>query len=140
MLTFRPIKKCDKSYALALAKKEIGIEAKRLDRYKTFLIYNAAQRIGFVSFGFRSDKTIYLYILAFEKHAQRQGFAAEVFTAVTNYGRKKGCSFKGLTCTVHKYNDAALNAVAKHGFLVERNRHNYFDFIKPVSCSKENQL
>ena len=133
MLTFRRIKEDEKSYAISLARDEINIEAKRLDQYHTYLIYHNGIRIGFVSYGFRLDKTIYIYILAFEKHAQRQGHAGTVFEKIMNYGLNKYEGFRGLSGTVHKVNEKSLNAVRKHGFIQTNERKRYFDFIKPVS-------
>jgi ribosomal protein S18 acetylase RimI-like enzyme len=95
VLTYRRMKKSEKNYAVQLARDEINIEPKRLDEYKTYLIYNDGERIGFVSFGFKPDKTIYIYILAFEKHAQRQGFASTVIESIMKYGRKKMMTSKG---------------------------------------------
>ncbi len=132
-LTFRRMKKSEKNYAIQLAQDEINIEPKRLDDYNTYLIYNDRERIGCVSFGFRSDQTIYIYILAFEKHAQRQGFASEVFESIMKYRREKDDRFRGLSATIHKVNDPAINAANKHGFLVTRERAKHLDFMKPVS-------
>lgn len=132
-LRYRRIKKSEKNYALQLVQDEINIELKRLDDYNTYLIYNDHKRIGYVSFGFRSDQTIYIYILAFEKDAQRQGFASEVFESIMKYGRKKDNRFRGLTATVHKVNIPAINTAYKYGFLVTRERAEYLDFMKPVT-------
>lgn len=133
MLAYRRMKKSEKNYAIQLARDEINIEPKRLDENKTYLIFNDRERIGYVSFGFKSDKTIYIYILAFEEHAQRQGFAALVFESIMNYGRKRDGGFKGLSATIHKVNEPAINTAKKYGFLVTRERTRYLDFMKPVS-------
>ena len=133
MLSYRRMKKSEKDYAIQLARDEINIEPKRLDKYKTFLIYNDKEKIGFVSFGFRPDKTIYIYILAFEKNAQGQGFGSMVIESVIRYGRKKDEHFKGLSARVHKINELGIHAAKKHGFLVTGERTKYFDFMRPVS-------
>jgi RimJ/RimL family protein N-acetyltransferase len=133
MLAYRRIKKSEINYAVQLAQDEINIEPKRLGQYKTYLIFNDGERIGYVSFGSKADKTIYIYILAFEEHAQRQGFAAVVFDSIMNYGRKRDDDFKGLSATIHKVNEPAINAAKKHGFLITRERVKYLDFMKPVS-------
>ena len=132
MLSYRPMKKSEKNYALRLARDEVNIELKRLDDYKTYLIYNAKERIGFVSFGFKLNKRIYIYILAFEKKAQRQGFGSMVIESVMRYGRKKDKGFRGLTIVINKKNKQAINAAKKYGFLVTRKRANYLDLTKPV--------
>jgi ribosomal protein S18 acetylase RimI-like enzyme len=131
VLTYRRMKKSEMNYAVQLARDEINIEAKRLAGHQTYLIYNDGERIGFVSFRFRSDKTIYIYILAFEKHAQRQGFASTVIESIAGYGRKKYDGFRGLSATVHKVNEPAIKTVKKYGFLVTKERTMYFDFIRP---------
>lgn len=139
MLSYRRIKKSEKKYAIELAREVINIELKRLDAYKTYLIYNDEGRIGFVSFGFRPDNTIYIYIMAFEKHAQRQGFGSEVIESIMKYGQKKDDHFRGLSVTINKANEPPINFVKKHGFLLTRERANYLDFMKPVSSRKGNQ-
>lgn len=139
MLTFRRMKKSEKKYAIQLARDEINIELKRLDKYKTYIIYNNEERIGFVSFGFRPDKTIYIYILAFEKHAQRQGLGSVVIDLIMKYGREKDDQFKGLSVTINKANEPPIYFVKKHGFLLTSERTNYLDFMKPVSTWKGNQ-
>lgn len=133
MLSYRQMKKSEQDYAVQLARNEINIQPKRLDEYKTYFIYYARERVGFVSFNFKPDKTIYIYILAFEKHAQRQGFGSMVIESVIRYGKKKDKRFRGLSATVHKINKAAINAVEKYGFLVIRERTKYLDFMKPAS-------
>lgn len=133
MLSYRRMKKSDKDYVIQLARYEINIKAKRLSEYKTYLIYNDTERIGFVSFGFKPDKTIYIYILAFEKHAQRQGFGTMVIEWIIRYGRKKDERFKGLSATIHKINEPAINAAKKYGFQVTRERTKYFDLMRPAS-------
>ena len=133
MLTYRRMKKSEANYAINLARDEINIEPKRLEAYKTYLIYNKSERIGYVSFRFKPDKTIYIYILAFEKEAQRQGFASTVLDSLIKYGRKKNDCFKGLSARIHKVNEPAINAANKHGFLVTGERTKYFDFMKPAS-------
>lgn len=133
-LTYRRIKMSEKKYVIQMARDEIGIELKRLNEYKTYIIYNEGDRIGCVSFGFRPDLTIYIYVLIFEPDAQRQGFASEVFDSLMQYGEKKhNHRFRGLSATIHKVNDPAINAASKHGFLVTNERDKYFDFIKPIS-------
>lgn len=132
-LAYRRIKMHEKSYVIGLAMDEVDIELKRLDQYKTYLIYNGSERIGCVSFGFKPDRTIYIYILVFEKDAQRQGFASGVFQSLMQYGLKKYNRFSGLSATIHKVNDRAINAAVKHGFLVTREREKYLDFMKPIS-------
>ena len=132
MLAYRRMKESDKSYAIQLAQDEINIEPKRLDEYKSYLIYNDRERIGFVSFGFKPNKTIYIYILAFEQHAQRQGFGSMVIESVMRYGRKKDKGFRGLTIIINKKNERAINAAKKYGFQVTRKRANYLDLTKPV--------
>jgi ribosomal protein S18 acetylase RimI-like enzyme len=127
------MKKREKDYAIQLAQDEINIKAKRLSEYKTYLINNDRERIGFVSFGFKSDKTIYIYILAFEKHAQRQGFGSMVIKKIIRYGQKKNEHFKGLSATIHRTNEAAINATKKYGFQVTRERTKYIDLLRPVS-------
>lgn len=133
MLTYRRMKKSEKNYAMQLARDEINIEPKRLDENRTYLIYNDNERIGFVSFGFKPDKTIYIYILAFEEHAQRQGHAALVFESIMNYGQKRDGRFQGLSATIHKVNEPAIHTAKKYGFLVTGERKRYLDFMKPVS-------
>jgi len=133
VLSFRRMKKSEKKYAIQLAREEINIEPKRLDEYKTLLIYNGRERIGFVSFGFKPGKTIYIYILAFEKHAQRQGFGSMVIESIIRYGREKDKCFKGLSATIHKINEPAIDAAKKYGFLVTGERTKYFDLMRPVS-------
>lgn len=133
MLTYRRIKKNQKNYAVQLARDEVNIELKRLDQYKTYLIYNNRERIGFVSFGFRSDKTIYVYIMALEKHAQRQGHGALVIESIMRYGIKKESHFRGLSITINKINEPAISAAKKYGFIVTKERANYLDLTKPVS-------
>jgi len=127
------MKKSEANYVINLARDEINIEPKRLDAYKTYLIYKDRERVGYVSFRFKSDKTIYIYILAFEKEAQRQGFASTVLDSLTKYGRKKNDCFRGLSARIHKVNEPAINAAKKHGFLVTKDGAKYFDFMKPVS-------
>ena len=139
MLSYRRMKKSEKDYAIQLARDEINIEPKRLDKYKTFLIYNDKEKIGFVSFGFRPDKTIYIYIMAFEKHAQRQGFGSRIIESIARYGKEKDKSFKGLAVRIHKINEPAINAAEKYGFLVTKERIKYLDFIRPVYSRKGNE-
>ncbi len=139
MLSYRRMKKSEKKYALRLSREEVNIGAKRLDDYKTLLIYNGKKRIGFVSFGFRPDKTIYIYILAFEKQAQRQGFGSMVTKTVLRYGLKRYNHFQGLSARIHKANGPAINAAKKYGFLVSGERKNYFDLIRPASSHEGNQ-
>jgi hypothetical protein len=38
-LTYRRMKKSEENYVIQLAQDEINIEPKRLDKYKTYLIY-----------------------------------------------------------------------------------------------------
>ncbi len=133
VLTYRPMKKDEKKYAIQLARDEIDIEPRRLDKYKTYLIYNDGERIGYVSLNFKSDKTIYIYILAFEKYAQRQGFASKVIESLIKYGRKKDDGFRGFSARIHKINKPAIDAAKKHGFLVTKEGIKYFDFMKPIS-------
>jgi ribosomal protein S18 acetylase RimI-like enzyme len=130
------MEKSEKDYVIQLARDEVNIEAKRLNEYQTYLIYNDRERIGFVSFGFKPDKTIYIYILAFEKHAQRQGFSSIVFDSVMKYGCKKNKRFKGLTAVVHKINEPAIKATKKFGFQVTRKRARYLDLEKAVSSGR----
>lgn len=132
MLTYRRMKKSEIKYAVQLAKAEINIEPKGLDEAKTYLIYHDRERIGYVSFQFKPDKTIYIYILAFEKHAQRHGFGSTVIESIMKYGEKKCGDFKGLSATVHKVNEPAINATKKYGFVITRERSKYLDFIKPI--------
>ena len=132
------MKKSDKDYVIQLAWDEINIKAKRLSEYKTYHIYNDKERIGFVSFGFKPNKTIYIYILAFEKHAQRQGFGSMVIERIIRYGWKKDERFKGLSATIHKINEPAINATKKYGFQVIRERTRYFDLMRPSSSRKGN--
>ena len=139
MLTFRRMKKSEKKYAIQLARDAINIELKRLDKYQTYLIYNNGERIGFVSFGFRPDKTIYIYILAFEKHAQRQGFGSVIIESILKYGREKDDQFRGLSVTINKANEPPIYFVKRHGFLLTRERANYLDYMKPVSEWKGTQ-
>lgn len=127
------MKKRDKNYAEQLAQDEIGIWPRRLEKYRTVLIYDGGEQIGFVSFGFRPDNTVYIYILAFEKHAQRQGFAAEVIRAVQDYGKKRGNRFRGLTARIHKTNEPALRAAQKHGYIIVGERAAYYDLHMPVA-------
>ncbi len=133
MLVYKRMKKNEKKYAIQLAKDEIDIEPKRLDKFKTYLIYNDEERIGYVSFSFKPDKTIYIYILVFEKHAQRQGFASIVIDYIFQYGRENYPGFKGLSATVHRVNEAGINTAKKYGFKVTKERPNYIDFLKPIS-------
>ena len=133
MLLYKPMKKSEKVYAIQLARNEIDIELKRLDQYKTYIIYNKSERIGFVSYGLRRDKTIYIYILAFEKHAQRQGFGSMVIKRLMKRGQKNDDSFKGLSVKVNKGNGQAINAVKKYGFVLTRKGAKYLDFFKPIS-------
>lgn len=132
-LTYRRMQKSEKSYALRLARDEINIEPKRLGEHKTYLIYHDGERIGYVSFRFNSDQTVYIYILALEKQAQRKGFAAAVLESLMQYGQQKSNRFSGLSATVHKVNDLAINAASKHGFRVTGERARYYDFIKPAA-------
>ncbi len=132
-LKYKSMKKNERNYAIQLARNEINIEPKRLDQYKTYLIYHDKKRIGFVSFGFKSDQTIYIYILAFEKDAQRKGFASTIFDSLIKYGQKQEDRFKGLSATIHKVNIPAINAATKHGFNVTNERTRYLDFMKPAN-------
>ena len=137
MLKFKRMPKSEKEYALNLARREINMEAKRLDQYKTYLLYQSQKKIGFTSFNYRpQDKTIYIYILAFEQHAQRQGYAAQVLSKIMHYGCKKYPDFKGLTATVRKTNAAAINCLQKYGFQLIKERKNYLDFFHPVTEGK----
>ena len=133
MLLYKPMKKSEKGYAIQLARDELNIELKRLDQYKTYIIYNNSERIGFVSYGFKLDKTIYIYILAFEKHAQRRGFGSMVIRKIMKRGQKKDDCFKGLSVKVNKANEQAINAVKKYGFVLTKSRAKYLDFMKPIS-------
>lgn len=133
MLTYRRIKKTEREYAVQLARDEIDIEPKRLGEYKTYLIFHEGERVGYVSFGLEPDKTIYIYILVFEKDAQRQGFASTVFESLLEYGREKVEGFRGLSATVHKINHAAVNAAKKNGFQEVKERSRYIDFLRPIS-------
>ncbi len=133
VLTYRPMKKSEKTYAIQLAWDEINIEPRRLNKYKTYLIYNDGERIGYVSLNFKSDRTIYIYILAFEKHAQRQGFAPKVVEFIIKYGGEKIDGFRGLSARIYKINKPAVNAAKKHGFIVTKESIKYFDFMKPIS-------
>lgn len=133
MFTYRRMKASEKNYALQLSRDEINIEPKKLDESKTYIIYNGKERIGFISFRFRPDHTIYIYILAFEKKAQGRGFAQEVIESMMVYGRKKDERFRGLSATIHKVNEPAIHAAVKYGFQVTGERAKYFDFVKPAS-------
>lgn len=126
-------KKKQKNYAVQLARDAVNIELKRLGQYITYLIYHNRKRLGFVSFGFRSDKTIYIYIMVLEKHAQRQGYGALVNESIMRYGIKNDSHFRGLSITINKINEPAINAAKKYGFVVTKERKNYLDLIKPVS-------
>jgi RimJ/RimL family protein N-acetyltransferase len=119
-----------------LAREEIGIKPRRLDSHETYLIYSEGRRVGCVSFRFEPEQTIYLYILAFAREAQRQGFAAGVLEWVMEQGREKAAGFRGLATRIHRSNETALRAAKKHGFRVTGKRPKYFDFLKPAPGSE----
>ena len=131
------MKKNEEKYAIQLAQNEIDIEPKRLGAHKTYFIYHGRERIGYVSFRFKSDKTIYLYILAFKKHAQRQGYGSIVIESIMNYGQKKDDDFRGLTAKIHRINDSAVGAARKYGFLVTNSSKKYINLMKPISYERE---
>ena len=137
MLEFRPMTKRGRKYALQLARDEINIVPRRLDEYRNCTIHHDGERIGFVSFGARADHTVYIYILAFEEHAQGQGFAAQVLERLMKYGQTRDGGFRGLSATIQKKNEPAIHATKKHGFMETEERKNHLDFLKPFPSMKE---
>lgn len=133
-LTYKRIKdQKGKKYVQQLAQKLIHIEPQRIHEHHNYMIYHADKRIGFVSCQYmKENHSVYIYMLAFEEHAQHHGHAHPVLEWLTRKGSKKSPQFRGLTATVHKDNQQALDAVEKYGFIQIKERRRYVDFLRPV--------
>jgi hypothetical protein len=131
-LTFREATKQDVAYIMDLARREIGIVPKRLHKHKTAVIYRDGNLIGFISYCRAGGNYLYMYLLAFEKEAQNQGYAYEAGKWMF-FQENALEPVYGIFSRVHKTNQAALHAsLQKYGHQVIKESPRYFLLFGPV--------
>ena len=117
-LTFREAARKDYAYIKDLAYREIGITLRRLHQHKSLLIYQGKKLIGFISYRRMGENYLYIYVLAFEKEAQNQGFARTAAINMIKRERELG-PVDGIFARIHKTNQVALyTAMEKYGYKV----------------------
>lgn len=108
-LFIRKAEETDTPYIISLARREIGVTPRRLNRHKSCLVHLNHKTIGFVSYCRFNQVNLYVYMMAFEKEAQNHGLARPVLRWVIAREEKLS-PIEGIMFRIYKTNRQALHA------------------------------